>query len=546
LAQHGRGEFLQRQVFCKSRATSIAMSQVTGVLQTSSPARTGRFATNLVANVGQLGLSMVVGAWYVPFLVSHLGPAVYGLIPLTSLMTSYMALITVGLESAVARSLALALGRDDRETANVIFNVSFWGNLALCILLLIPAGVALANVQHILRIPPGYETATRWLFGGTIIAFLLNQMKTPFGVSLFCRNRLDLQNVVTITETLTRVGLVVCLFSVFIPRIEFVGAAILGGTIVSLVGTVRLWRVLTPMLRLRWGQFDWAVLRNLCSTGWWVLVNHLGMMLYVNIDLLLANRLFGAEQSGRYGAVLQLPTLLKSISFAVGGIFTPTMFEIYARGDLKGLAQYLNRAIKFVGLVIALPIGLICGFSGPLLGLWLGPAFSNLGLLLFVMSVHLCINLALHPLYAVPLAANRVKVPGLVTLAVGLGNVGLALLLTGVLGWGLYGLAGAGAIMLSVRHLLFTPLYAAHILNQPYRTFYQHLLPIALAASVVVGTCWLIQRLWPVSNWLQLGASGLSVSILYATLVFCLLSPEERLALKRAILESRKPPCKAP
>jgi hypothetical protein len=72
------------------------MSQVTGVLQTSSPARTGRFAMNLVANVGQLGLSMVVGAWYVPFLIRHFGAAAYGLIPLTSLITSYMALITVG------------------------------------------------------------------------------------------------------------------------------------------------------------------------------------------------------------------------------------------------------------------------------------------------------------------------------------------------------------------------------------------------------------------------------------------------------------------
>src|SRR5678816_3764182 len=153
------------------------MSSETGVLETSSPARPGRFATNLVANVGQLALSMVVGAWYVPFLVHHLGPAGYGLILLTSLLTSYMGLITLGLESAVARSLALALGKDDHQQANLIFNVSFWGNLALCGVLLIPAGLALANVHHILRIPAGYEAATRWLFAGTILAFLLNQMK---------------------------------------------------------------------------------------------------------------------------------------------------------------------------------------------------------------------------------------------------------------------------------------------------------------------------------------------------------------------------------
>src|SRR6476469_4158800 len=124
------------------------MSAATGTLKAISPARPGRFALNLVSNIGQLGLSMVVGAWYVPFLVRQLGPAVYGLIPLTSLITSYMALITVGLESAVARTLAIALERDDNREANRIFNVSFLGNLALCLFLLIPAVPAVIQVQH--------------------------------------------------------------------------------------------------------------------------------------------------------------------------------------------------------------------------------------------------------------------------------------------------------------------------------------------------------------------------------------------------------------
>src|SRR5205814_6893792 len=36
----------------------------------------------------------------------------------------------------------------------------------------------------------------------------------------------------------------------------------------------------------------------------------------------------------RYAAVLALPTLLRSLATAVGGIFAPTMYHIYARGDI--------------------------------------------------------------------------------------------------------------------------------------------------------------------------------------------------------------------
>ena len=100
------------------------MSTAAATVQAVARARSGRFALNLVSNVGKLGLTMVVGAWYVPFLVRHLGPALYGLIPLISMVTSYMVLITSGLDSAVARSLTIALEREDHKNANLIFNVA--------------------------------------------------------------------------------------------------------------------------------------------------------------------------------------------------------------------------------------------------------------------------------------------------------------------------------------------------------------------------------------------------------------------------------------
>jgi membrane protein EpsK len=216
------------------------------------------------------------------------------------------------------------------------------------------------------------------------------------------------------------------------------------------------------------------------------------------------------------------------------------MYHIYSQGDIDGLVIYLNRAIKFVGLVMALSIGLICGFSEPLLRLWLGSAFSSLAPLLFLMAIHLCINLSMYPLYAVPLAANRVKVPGLVTLMIGVGHLLLALLLAGVFGWGLNGLAAAGAMMLTVRHLLFTPLYGARVLNRSYGTFLRGVFPIVLSTLATIGLCRLISWRCVISNWVELGIAALGVSVLFAAVVHMLLAPDERLALRDAVVRSRK------
>jgi membrane protein EpsK len=145
----------------------------------------------------------------------------------------------------------------------------------------------------------------------------------------------------------------------------------------------------------------------------------------------------------------------------------------------------------------------------------------------------------MYPLYAVPLAADRVRVPGLVTLGIGIGNLVLALLLAGVFGWGLYGLAAAGAIMLTVRHLLFTPIYGARVLNRSYGTFFRGVVPIVLATLATIGLCRFILWRCAISNWIELGMAALGVSLLFTSFVYFVLSPEERLALKDAVVRSR-------
>ena len=513
---------------CQSSA-----DQAGPMAQSPLAANHGRFAPNLLANLGHLGFSMLVGVWYVPYLVNNLGPAPYGLVPLTSSITAYMLLVTMSLNSAVARTMAAALEHGDTRRANSIFNTSFWGSIALCAILTIPAVLGLVHLERLIRIPPGYESEARWLFAGVVVAFLLNEIKTPFDVSSFCRNRFDLRNIVSICEILTRVSIVVLLFTAAGPSIAHVGVAIALGTAVSAGGAIWLWRVLTPALRLSRRDFDIGILRGLTHTGGWVVVSTLGSFLYLNLDLVVANRLFSPEQSGRYAAILQLVFFVRLFANSVAGLFTPNMLALYARGNGAELLVYLRRSIRFSGLMLALPIGLLCGFGEPLLRIWLGPDFARLSPLLFILAFHLCVNLSMQPLYALPLAADRVKVPGIVALAIGVGNLLLALLLAGHLGWGLYGLAVPGAVMLTVRHLVFTPLYGARILGQPAATFYCQVVPTLLATAIAIGLCRLLMLRWEIAHWQQLIAASLIASFAFAAIVFLFfLKPAERAEIR--------------
>ena len=75
-----------------------------------------RLLPNIISNIVYMGISIVANFLLTPFLIAHLGIAAYGMIPLVSTITSYMAVITTALDTSVARFLTIDLSRHDIRT----------------------------------------------------------------------------------------------------------------------------------------------------------------------------------------------------------------------------------------------------------------------------------------------------------------------------------------------------------------------------------------------------------------------------------------------
>lgn len=504
------------------------------------PPGKGRFSTNLLANVLNFGCSIGLGLWFTPYLIHNLGVAGYGLIPLATTITSYMGLFTVALNGAVARYLTIAIERKETEQANAVFNTSLVGNALVVCILLVPAIWLSSKMRFFFDVPAGYEHQFTLLFLCTTGMFLLMTLGAAFSLASFCRNRFDLSNAVNIGNSILRVGVVVLLFTYAVPRVWHVGAGLVVSALFSLFASVAIWRYLTPMLRIRPAAFSMDMLRQLVGTGGWMVVNQLGAILYLSIDLVVVNRVIGAEAAGRYGAVMQWSLLLRGLAGVVAAVFEPTILVLYARKDMSGLVKYSKQAVKFVGLLIALPIGIICGLSRPLLHLWLGPSFESLALLMSLMTIHLCVNLGILPLFNINVATNNVRLPGIVTCVMGVANVCLAVILAGPVGWGMYGVAAAGAIMLTAKNLVFTPLYGAHVLGVKRGTFFSETIPIVAATLGLSCMGWVMGRMSFVESWRGLILAALALSVIYVCAAWLLLlTAQERSILMRMASRSK-------
>jgi len=449
-------------------------------------------------------------------------------------------LFTTSLNSAVVPFMIIAVDKQDPVEANRIFNTFFWSTAAILIILLGPMLYLSLQAHLFFNVPVGYEEQFVVLFLCSLGIYFLTTLSSSFGIATYCLNRFDLSNMVNTVGLFARVAAILMLFNLYVPKVWHVGLAMSISAVVGLVLSVIIWRQLLPKLKVERSFFSGPVFAKLTSMVGWMLINHIGVLLFLSIDLVVVNKLLGAEAGGKYGALILWSVMLRSLACVTGGVFRPPIASFYGRQDMPGLIAYTRRAIKFVGLMIALPIGLICGFAQPLLRIWLGPVFEPLAPLMILMCLHLSVNLMVLPLIDLQVASNHVRLPGILTFFMGIGNLGLALLLAGPVGWGMYGVAAAGAIVMSAKNVVFTPLYGAQMLGVEYRTFYREIFPvIGITLVSSVAGWWLAQNL-QINTWLALGLAGLCVGGVFALVTYHLfLTKEERLYALSLVLGAR-------
>lgn len=481
---------------------------------------TAQFKTQLPRNLSLQILSFVVqigiGIWLVPYLVGHLGRAAYGLIPIAGIMTEYVSLISYNISSSVNRFLTIALQRKDLDDANRVFNTAFFSYLGVALLQIPAFGLLIHYANTIFTIPAELYRDAIILLICSAISFLINLVVSVFGVPLYASNRLDISRTIDIARQILRVTGIAVLFLTLGPTLRYVGYVDLVVSIAVCLATVVVGKRLAPELRVNLHFYDWRKVRELTAMGWWLFVNHIGFLLFLRMDVWVCNRFVGAEQAGDYAAILQWSNLIRTSGGVMVAVVAPMMMIYYARSETAQLVRTTAVSIRLFSLALAIPIGLICVFSPALLGLWLGESFVRLSPLLILMLVHLIVNVGVYPLFSAQVAVNRVKWPGLAAVFMGLANLVLAILLVRRFHYGIYGVAIAAAITITLRDGLFTAIYGAHILRQPWHTFLKCYLPGLLLLGIILLLGYGIGHyLYPTAWWhlvllcVAIGAIGL-------------------------------------
>ena len=492
---------------------------------------------NLISQILLFLLNGIISFWLPPFLVKKLGIGAYGLIPLSSSLIGYAVIVTVAINSSLSRFLALDLTNHNYEAANKTFNTAFTSLFVLLMLLAPFLFIFSFNISSFISIPKGIEHDASILFMCVSVAFIMAAFSSIFNSSAYIANRLDLVNRVSVINTYIRVIFIFGIFLLLKVSLTGYGVAILFGSIISSSYSYYLFKKFTPTIQINFKLFDKSVLSEILSMGWWLIVIQLGSILFLQIDLLVINKVLGNVEAGKYGIILQWSNMIRTLSITLSGALGPLILNLYAKKDFDQMIRLTKLSNKALSLFVGCMVSVLCIIAPALLTIWISKDFASLKWLFILVLLPLPINLGVLPLFSLNRAYNKLRIPGIYTLFMGVCNLLLAIFLVSETSLKLYGVAVASGIVLTFKNFIFMPIYVASNMGISKTTFFKASLSSIVLVSIALAISTFYYSVFEINDWLHLVIHSGVLFIFFCALSYVLLSESEKKMIVSTVLK---------
>ena len=380
-----------------------------------------------------LGVNIVTGLLYTPWMVDSIGKSQYGLYTLAnSLITLF--LFDFGLSSATARYLSNYNAANDRAGAERFLGAVYKLYLTLDLVIFCVFAALFFLLDRIyVNLNPQELEQLRVVYAISAGFALINFPCVTFNGILTAYERFVPLKVLDLAYRLLNIGLTVAALLVGYGLYALVTVHAAVGLLVIAVkfGIIQKSIPLKADFRTR----EKGLYRDIFGFSLWVTVSTLALRLVFNITPSILGIVSGTAAIAVFGVVNTIEGYTYSITTAINGLFMPRISRILAGEDPDKNLYPLFRAVgRFQyglnGLIVA-------GFAvvgRSFVELWMGADFQDAyGGILLVLVPGLFYN-SLQIANTALIVANKVKHTAIICVVTGLVNVALSFPLSRILG----------------------------------------------------------------------------------------------------------------
>lgn len=363
-------------------------TQDTNSVQGTAKKRVFVSAKKLAQGSGSRVVRLIIGAaigfLLTPFMIHRLGAVNYGLWALAFAFIGYYSLLDLGLSTALFTHMSQALGADDKEEANRIYNTGMaafaWiGCVVLLLTLIFSVGSWFSKSSH------GHVLAIVLFVCGiqTAISF---PMRAPFG-ALNAGSHFD------ITAWLSIFGLILRSLATVLVLLQ--GHGVIWVAVANLLANIPLYIVALiaakrayPFLRLfDRGAVNRAVSKKLLRFGAPVIIGQLADRVRLQSDAIVVSMFLGVAAVAHYNVASTFVLYYVDGILAIIGVFTPLLTMQDSARDHEGLRRTFFTSTQLaIGSAGFVAFGLIT-LGHPFIQRWMGREYLDAYPVLVVLAL---------------------------------------------------------------------------------------------------------------------------------------------------------------
>ena len=445
-----------------------------------------QFRLGVILNYINIGLGSLIPIFYTPIMLSLLGKSEYGLYKLSSSLTGYLSLVSLGMGAAITRYIIKAREEEGKEAEERVFGLFLMIFRAIAVLAVI-VGIIL-----ILIAPSWYDTALssaelgrmRTLMIIMAANMVLTFLMSPYVSVVTANERFVFMQSMNIIST--------CLIPIVNLIILYLGYASVGMAVSSLVIQllIRIAYLLysrnSLKLKPKYSKSSFGQLKEVIFFAFWIFVGEIVDKLYASTDTALIGAVpqLGTDGVAVYNVGSVFSGIVLTIAVGISGLLAPRTNKMVFEGATNTeLTDFAIRIGRIQALIIALIISGFIAFGRPFIHFYVGDLYAESYVVALLTMIPCMIPIVQNVCLNIVVAKNKHRFRSLVYLGIAILNVVGTWIL--IRRFGVTGAALMSGIALILGQGIIMNWFYSKIIGLEIKRFWQSILPIYLFPIVM-------------------------------------------------------------
>lgn len=466
-----------------------------------------------------IGLNMVVGILYTPFLIRMLGQSQYGLYSIVYSVISYLTVMDMGFGNAIIIYTSRYINQKDKEKQDKLHGMFF---IIYCIIGVVAAiiGVVLYSNVNVLfgksMTPVEIEQAK------TMMLILTFNLAVTFPMSIFgyiivAHEKFVVSKFIKIIQILLQPALMIPLLLMGYKAIAMVVVLTVANIFCLILNYLVCKKKLE--LKLKFKGFDFKLLKEIFAYSFFIFLNQIIDKVNWSLDQFIVGSIAGTIATAVYAVAGQLNNMYMNFSTAISNVMLPkiTKMEDNKASDEEftevfiqtGRIQYILMALIITGFVL---------FGQAFINWWAGAGYESAYIIACILMIPITVPLIQNIGLSILQAKNLYKYRTMIFLGIAILNVVMSIPLTKL--YGGIGAAIGTAISLILGQGIILNIYYHKKVKINMIKFWKNILRMSLPVLFVIVFGIALNKIIVSNSIISLIVKIMLYSMLYAIMMW--------------------------